>query len=157
MDFDDKKESVVDAYRQSLDFALACRKSGLTEEETDLLSNDPDFQSRLDVITIAAKEEVLQNLFKLMRQGDSDNVRLKATVAMGRIVYPAKFIEDYSEKEGKKKPLELEITHNNLANDNKNQTAEVLAILAESGVLAPRAERSTKPASNKVRTARTAT
>lgn len=151
MTLDEKKEVVVAAYQKTFDKSLAYRKAGCTSEESSLLDEDDGFQERLDYFLFNERERVYGSLSALAVSADSDAVRLKATLEMGKIIYPSRFIEGYDEELGTRRLGKIEVEH---TNDSIDVTAEVLAILAECGVLAPRAQGSSRHKVDELHSAR---
>lgn len=140
MDLSEIQERVIQSYRILFDFSLACEKCGLSEETKRTLEKDALFQERLSFFIIEERESIFNTLKVLMVSGDSDAVRLKATLELGKILYPERFIEGY-DKESETKLLGT-IIHKV---QNGEVTAEVLKLLAENGALSSEIEEATFP------------
>lgn len=148
----EKKEFIVEAYRSSFDKDLAYRKCGVTTEEALKLDTDISFQNRLNIILIKEQEKVLHNLRELM-ESPKDDVRLKATIALGRILYPSKFIED-NKKEQEPVRQDINVTVLNKVEmevKKEEHAAEVLGILVESGAIKPRTVKSSESKIKQIR------
>lgn len=134
VNLEEKKELVVEAYQRSFDLDLSYLKSGINDDERKLLNQDSDFQERLQYFLIEEKERIFSTLRALILCGD-DKTALKATIELGKMIYPNRFVEGYDEKTGEKRlgtiKHDLEIIHN-------DTIAEVLKVLDECGALAPR-------------------
>lgn len=140
MELSEQKELVVQAYQRSLDLRVAYSACRLSKEEEEILNKDTQLQSRLDTILIQEKEGVYSSLKTIMQGGDSDTVRLKATIEIGRIIHPSRFIEGYDEELEEKKPLKVEVTHSTSGDLNEDQATQVLRILEKSGAIPARVE-----------------
>jgi len=88
-------EDVFRAYEVSLDIDLACRRSGLSEEEQSAIMADPSFQARIDGTLFEVQEELFGNLRELAASG-SESVRLQATMRLGEMVYAQRFAGEAS-------------------------------------------------------------
>lgn len=136
LSFDEKKELIVDAYCRLLDKWLAYRKVSLSDEEIELLEEDTEFQDRLLFYLIQEKESVISSLKDFMKSYNP-TVGLKATVDYGKIVFPEQFSKTQEETK------EQEVYNKKKEKPSEPQekvidaTAQVLGILASSGVLQP--------------------
>lgn len=130
---DELKEHIFDCYSQLFDLQLAYKKYNVGAAIKDELDADTEFQARLLHVLIKEREHVFNVLKNLMSSGDSDTVRLKAALELGKIIYPVKFIEGYdAEKESK----DLGTVTHKIDVQNDGITAEVLEILSKNGVFA---------------------
>lgn len=129
-----KKEYIVQAYQLSFDKEMAYLKCGVTEEEAKVLNEDKEFQDRLLYFLIQEREEILADL-KDLAKSDKEEVRLKATLARGKMFYAARFDEDAKPDPAPTQKVDLTI-HNTLelAIKKEDHAAQVLGILAENGV-----------------------
>ena len=122
-----KQERIIDCFSTSLDKDSAYILCEVTEEEKCLLENDKDFQTRLNFYLAREKESLIKEL-KTLSQSLNENIKLKAIEALGKMIYPERF---YFEPEApKKEPL----TNNINIYTQEENLAQILGILAESGV-----------------------
>ena len=101
MDYKEKKEIIVDCYKNTFDRFLSYKKCGCTVEEIENLEKDSDFQMRLDYFLIEQRERIVKTLDNLMNTSDKDEIRLKAATKLGEILY--------SEVFNKKEPDKIEM------------------------------------------------
>ena len=90
LSFDEKKELIVDSYIKTYDKDLAYKTHSLSEEEINFLEEDKDFQDRLLFYESKKKETLIDKLSDLM-ESEKEEIQLKATMALGEIIYPKKF------------------------------------------------------------------
>lgn len=91
MDFNEKKEQIVNSYKKSYDKNVAYMKCGLTKEEITILERDKDFQDRLTYILAEQKEYIIGRLTTLSSSADKDSVALAAVTKLGEIIYAEAF------------------------------------------------------------------
>ena len=132
-----KKEYVVQAYQASFDREMAYKKCGVTDEEAKFLNQDQEFQDRLLYFLIEEREEILSDLRNLCKS-EKEEVRLKATLARGKMFYASRFDEDSKIETPQTQKVDV-VVHNTieLAIKKEDHAAEVLGILAENGVFQP--------------------
>jgi hypothetical protein len=89
----EKCELIFQAYKKSFDLevALVTSQVGLTPGERASLSNDVEFQARLDLADALLKETLVQNLSNIARLSAQDGVKLSANKDLGRMFYPKRF------------------------------------------------------------------
>ena len=134
-ELNEKKERIVESYSKLFDLSLAYDKNGTTQEERKLLDEDESFQGRIKYFLIKAREDVFHDLKDIADCGSKDdNVRLRAILELGKIVYPQKFVEGYNDEDGSKSLGKIEVNHN-LTINKDGYAAEILKILSESGGL----------------------
>ena len=130
LSLEEKKEWIVDSYRSSFDKESAYIKCGISIEEKELLEKDLEFQDRLKFYLIEEQERIF-NILKDLSNNPKPEIALKATLAIGRMIYPNRFIEE-DLKNLLNKPTEpIEFPKEPLEKDHGGR---VLEILMQSGV-----------------------
>lgn len=87
MDWEEKKELVVQSYEKTFDLNMAFKKVGLSETEVQTLAMDKDFQDRIDVILISEREDIIIR-FKEFKDSDNDKIAFEATKDFAKVLYP---------------------------------------------------------------------
>jgi hypothetical protein len=145
--FVEKKEWIVDSYKSLYDKDLAYIRCGVTEEERKILDADVSFQDRLQFTRIQKVSELVNQLDEFRNMIKPDATALKALMLLGQMVCPEKFIIKEPTKEDK--PLEVDVNLNIIKTITQDDySAEVLGILAASGVLQPKTEDAANPEIN---------
>ena len=145
MNITDKKHLIIESYKVSFDKETAYQKCFLTDEEKDLLDDDPEFQQQMDFHLIQKREKILTSLVNLSEHSEKEEIKLKATIELGKIIWPKKFHHDPKNKPAT--PVEINLTQNTLnvgEPEDNDRTATVLKILSENGALEPGAQDPTK-------------
>lgn len=94
------KEQLLVAYTKTYDRDLVYKKFGLTEEEQKALNGDDSFQQRMAYYKAEGKELIIEKLHTLMMCAEKDDVKLKAAIKLGELIYPETFSSE-------NKPTEL--------------------------------------------------
>jgi hypothetical protein len=92
MNLSEKKEVIVGCFRNTYDLELSYLKAAVTDEERASLDEDTEFQQRLLYFWILKKEETVKKLEGLM-QSANEQISFKATVELGKYIYPEFFID----------------------------------------------------------------
>lgn len=92
MDWNEQKEIVVECFSKTFDKEMSYEKACLTEEEILELERDKSFQSRLNLFLIEQRENLMKRLNDLSSSND-EKISLKATIELGKYVYPSKFVD----------------------------------------------------------------
>lgn len=87
MDIIQKKERIVESYREAFDKNMAYRKVGVTPEEKIELEKDEEFQSRLQFLLFEERERIIRR-FQNLAISDNEQVALKANTELGKMLYP---------------------------------------------------------------------
>lgn len=131
----EKKDFILDSFKRSFDKELAYSKSQVTDKEREALENDKDFQALIRYYLIAEQERLVTSLRELL-DSDKEDIKLKATMALGKILYPSRFDEAEAKKAKDHEPQKIDINVNlEMAMKREEYAAQVLAILATSGLL----------------------
>jgi hypothetical protein len=86
----EKKELILASYSLAFDREMAYAKVSLTKDERELLKDDEEFQSRLANVLINQREKLIRQLNSLSNSVD-EQISLKATLELGKILYPTGF------------------------------------------------------------------
>lgn len=92
MTLPEKMELIFRAYSKSFDYAMSCRKVGISDEERELIDKDEAFQSRLMMLDIEVQEELIMAMRTLARS-ETESIRLRATEQLGKMLYADRFRE----------------------------------------------------------------
>lgn len=139
------KEKLLEEYRNLYDLNLTYIKLRISEEDQKTLNADTAFQARIKYLLIEKRERLFESLESLMVGSNNDSVRLKATMELGRMLHPSRFIEGVVEDEDGHQTKDLGTVTVNHQGELKvtdeliTRTASVFRILEESGALKSRA------------------
>ncbi len=86
----EKKEVIITSYSKLFDKEVAYAKVNLTESEREHLDNDEEFQDRLSFFLIEEQEKIIEKMRSFVDSPD-DKIAFKATVDLGKILYPEFF------------------------------------------------------------------
>ena len=87
MELAEKKERILQSFREAYDRKMAYRKYGVTEVEEKLLDADAEFQDRLSFILIEERERIIRR-FRNLAESENEQVALKANAELGKMLYP---------------------------------------------------------------------
>lgn len=90
MDIYEKKELILRSFSEAFDKDMAYKKVGLTDLERETLEHDTEFQDRLDLCLINEREKIIRKLNNFS-VSENDQVAFKATIELGKILYPSFF------------------------------------------------------------------
>jgi hypothetical protein len=137
--FTEKKEWIIDSYKSLYDKELSYIKCGVTAEERKTLEADTSFQERIQFTRLQKVEELVNQLDEFRNMIKPDPTALKALILLGQMICPERFVIKEEDKD--KKPQELNLNLNIIKTITQDDySAEVLGILAASGVLQPKTE-----------------
>ena len=102
LSLEEKMEMVYQSYLRNLDLELALGKPtlGLSEEEKEAIRDDEYFRARVEFVDSELQEELILNLRNLAKS-ENENIQLKSTLELGKMVYKKRFSDRSNQPIGK--------------------------------------------------------
>ena len=137
---DETKQMIINSYRVTFDKATAYMQPGLTKDDISFLEKDQIFQENLFFYLVQERERILTVLKNLSESVTAkDEIRLKATIELGKVIWPEMFQPRDKTILLTEKPEE-EVVDDKALVDDTDHTATVLEILSKNGAFKPRAK-----------------
>ena len=90
LEYEEKIEVLFYSFERTLDYDIACLRADLTPEEQDRADNDETLHARIALCIADEKEALITNMRDLTKSNFA-NIKLRATIELGKIVYPEVF------------------------------------------------------------------
>jgi hypothetical protein len=92
MSLEAKQEAVFNTFRRTFDYDLALRTWDVSQEERIAMETNQLHMMRLKKVEEDAKAQIIDSLLTLSKKGKTDNIKLNATVELGRVIYRERFV-----------------------------------------------------------------
>jgi hypothetical protein len=92
MSLEAKQEAVFNTFRRTFDYDLALRTWDVSQEERIAMETNQLHMMRLKKVEEDAKAQIIDSLLTLSKKGKTDNIKLSATVELGRVIYRERFV-----------------------------------------------------------------
>lgn len=106
MTLDEKIELIYDSYTRSLDYEIACLRADLTDEEREQVDQNEFLHLRMRLWDAEIQEELITNLRNLAKS-DNENIKLKATLDLGKMIYKKRFDSKKGYDDGIERPSKI--------------------------------------------------
>ncbi|DAC71702.1 MAG TPA: hypothetical protein DSN98_09010 [Thermoplasmata archaeon] len=130
MTIDEKKEKVVECFRNAFDKEMAYRKVQLTPEEISLLDADVSFQTRLNYFLTEEREKLITKL-RTFKDSLDEDLSYKATIELLKILYP-EYIKE------KKTAIDLNVKRDLSPEEEKRIVEEYGYLVGDKGAFKPK-------------------
>ena len=90
LSYEEKIEVLFDSFERTLDYNIACLRADLTPGEREQADKDETLHARMAIYIADEKEELIANMRSLAKS-NFDNVKLRATLELGKMIYAEVF------------------------------------------------------------------